>query len=487
MKTFDELEKAHRNLTIGLEKEGAMGVLALSGTKTTASLHSQKPLKLKGDDRGWFDLRLDAPEVGDIFLHHALVTNTTTRMGAPTAHETKIYPNVIAFGASAINADGSVAMVAFTLEKLSSFFDYQVFERLSLYKLGDKKLEELRALRKEQGGGDQDDHDFFAPTEVHLTHRVPRFLKFRVGQRIYEVFGAGRSQSGWASVKMESWPRAIIKFDTPVSIDTALDYVWEWRRYFESMAMEAMQPLEISVAGSKKSRAATAELYLPGLEPQPPSSETFGFWKGHIPLRTWKERRALSAAMKAWLDKGEERRAFRAAINKVLRRHRRRVIVQDIVTLCGGIESLEELKVPNNEISSDDVQALTSGAYAVAASAGIKVTEQRLKGLLGMLRMQSLQGKMKLMADAVQSLAPSDDCDVIVKAAMRLRNAAAHGQEVSRMLSPDTAPTIEGLLALCVFFDLLTSGVSAVAKAGRLREAFSEAVRELRQLAAAQA
>lgn len=320
-----------------------------------------------------------------------------------------------------------------------------------MYQVGSENLRAIRKLRTNKNRK----HDFFRPMDLYLVHTPPRILKFKVDNRTYEIEAGLTSKGlGWNGLELKVEPIATIRFDKPTSVDDALIHVWEWKRFYSQVAMEVLMPEAIAARVNRRSRSTELDLYFPNI---PTRNETrrggLHLHPGDIPYNLWKDRKELADVMQQWLSKEKERRIFRVALDQVLDRMAIRIDIGDIVSLCGGIESLSELN-EGSPISKEDIDKLAKGATRVAQEEKIGVTADRIHGLLGMLRQQSLPRRLNLMSRQLRSVVDKADCKLLTKAALELRTTAAHGRSIAENSMPKIGPTVEGLAAFCALFDL---------------------------------
>lgn len=465
MKTFDEIASKWRRTNVTVDEDGVSGagVVVADGRASEAVLTSNEMLGAERRDRnGWFDLRLKTTNGNGILLHNALTV--TSRM--PTArggqYEDTTFPNLIIFESHCLDRGGRVKAIRFAADKLHYFFHYRHIES---HYLSNPPLEILRALKniRKLPQYYPREYDIFRPTEVRIVHRFPRPVRFRVADRTYgvDVWPPGGTEFG-------SDAHLQIGFDDPVSIDTALDRVWEWRRFFSQCALEAL-PLRYLAGRGRKAGAGFASFYLPNVAIQPASNaSTDGFHPSEAPLSGWQDRTSFAAVMKQWLQREEERSRFRANLDRVIEESKKRSELDHITTLCAGIESLSEFQQAA-VFKAGDIEALVEGASSAARAASIDVTDDRLRGLLSMLNSQGLPQRLKMLGRVVQpDIGQAKFADLILST-LDLRRVAAHGHPVTDLSLPKLAPTIEALLAACVIWDLKTSGMPIGTSPARLK------------------
>jgi len=452
MDSFAALEERYRRAPVKIADPSsgdAAGFLVLDRGRTRAILSSTNELGVSYGKQGWFDLRLRNSGDEPLILHNALFLNATRFGKGP--FENHLFPNVVIFNADRITKDLKVRSVAVQLRSLGSFFHYQIVEHISTYALRKKGKAKLLAqlrLRKSER------NIRFNPRDIFLVHRPPTAVKFQVDRRKYSVFMGWTSSHGWGSkLDVSVEPIAAIDFGESIDLDEAIDRVWEWKRFFSQVAMHSLDLQTFAARSQRQPRHSFASLYFPN-EP----TTTAQVHPGDIPLNLWKDRKQFSQIMQQWLSKESERRVFRVAVDHVLEASTGRVAPEDLVTLCGAIESLPELQSPS-ALKQADVDAMASGAVAAARELKIKIDEQRISGLLGMLKKDSLSGRLNRLMESFSTEIHQNFSKLLVASINDLRNAAAHGALLSEMKRPKVAPTIRGLLAACITYDLATSGM----------------------------
>ena len=484
MKSFNELEKRFQRTAVrgaSTNTRSAAGMLLLARDKTEVVLSSSRPLSHHRDDNGWFDLRLRAGNGETILLRNALTVRTTkTTYGVSrTAFEETIFPNIVIFNGKQLGEGAFVNSITFSFAALRCFFYYQYFEWISLHRATKTDLDTIKKLRRR---GPRGSSDFFRPTELYVLHRPQRLFTFAANDQTYSAF-AGLSALGpsWNNIQVQAQVYATIKFAKSTTIDEAIDRVWQWKRFFEQIALQPFSVDALSVRLKSTSSGIAADVYLPNVGP-----EDAEIHPGDLPLNRWKDRSQLVNAMRAWLLKDDARRLFRATAARVIDRSRKRISIDDVVSLCAGIESLAELG-ENPSISPAQIDALAAAAQAAAATHSIEVDSNRIKGVLGLLQHQSLPRRLKLLAKKLQPSVSKRDGELIADAVRDLRKVAAHGQALPKTVHPKIGPAVEALLGLCVLYDLTTCSVpisanesSYIAAMKRVRGAVDE-LRRLKQ------
>ena len=221
-------------------------------------------------------------------------------------------------------------------------------------------------------------------------------LSFKVDGHRYEIFvGSKRSGLGWKKIDFQTDPIATIHFAEPLEIEAAMDLAWQWRRYFEVLALRPIPWTSLTARAGRGRAMREAEFYLPNHDSGAVDrSAPFQLWLGNIPLNRWSERSALAAAMKTWTEREDARSRLRRAVQSVAKNLRERSSLDDIVTLCAGVESLAELR-GQPALSSDQTRVIADGAIAVAKANGIAIEDARLRGVIGGLQNQSVDRRGK--------------------------------------------------------------------------------------------
>lgn len=463
MRSAAEFEKRYASVPVRLAMKGrsGSGVLSLAGPDTQVTLSSSEYQRERDPHTGWFDLVLEQNNGAKILLHNALTNTTGMPHGERREWEYRIFPNLVVLDAEQILPSGKVRSISFTADGLEDIFYYELAEWQSLHGAPARTLKALRNLRSIEKVYPRD-YEYFSPRDVYLLHRLPRVLRERVGDRIYEIW-LGLSERHHHNA-LTLAPRAIatLRFDRAVPLDTALDAVWAWRRFFQQLAMKPLPFGEMSCRGSGRRQQRSSDLYFPNMEQDAPkaSRHPIEFRASHVPYGQWKHRRKFAEAMRRWLEADERRRLFRARVDRVLEQMRHETSSRLVMDLCAAIESLTELKGPS-AVSDKDVAAIADAAGAAAAKATPPIPKDRVRGLLALLQHQSLPQRMKLLAAALEPELDKADAREIIKSARDLRNFEAHGSYWDEMTMPLVAPTLDALASLCVFWDLKTSGFPA--------------------------
>ena len=212
----------------------------------------------------------------------------------------------------------------------------------SSFDLDDRSKSLLKSLRYSE----ENKFDNFDLSHIYICHSPREVLQFEIEDRKYSIWSGGRGTFlDWHGINLSVEHGATVEFKTPVRLDEALDRVYEWRQFFNQMAMVPLSISAISVAATNRKRAAEGEVYIPYLtETKKIRRGLYGLRPAHIPLNRWEDRDRLASCMRSWLSASESRRAFRGRIDGVIEHMQRGTRQSDISELCAGIDSLVELK-----------------------------------------------------------------------------------------------------------------------------------------------
>lgn len=450
MKSFSELESEFSKVAVRAEDPGlgASGYLSVAKAETEVSITSAEYFERNADRNGWFELRLRIASGDTVLLHHALMRSSG---GIPPDIESKIFPNVLIFGAQRLSSDGRVSSVVFSFAEMRYFFWYHQIEWIGLFKARAGKLKSIKSLREDNPYFEK--HGHFDPSAIFVLHQFPRAFRFKIEDRTYSVFpGINQRGLGWGGLTLTPRPFARIDFAEPVSLDNAIDHVRDWKRYFTQVAMEDL-PLEGLSVYAKRSRQG-ADVYLSNLK----SHESRQLHPGDIPLNGWDERKKLGRVMQQWLSKQDERKDLRSAIDRVILRSSQGRSVEDIVVLCSAIDGLAELK-QSSGLTKQDVETLAAAASGASRRKKIVVDPKRIKSILGGLQHLPLRSKLELLMKRIGSAVPTNLSQRLVPSVLKLRQSGAHGGSITELANLRTAPTAEALLGCCILYDQLTSGL----------------------------
>jgi hypothetical protein len=442
------------------------GRVTLAGNNTSADLETDTYLGRETTEEGWFDISLRQSNTSKILLHNSIRLQTAD---SPFHHghwRQSIFPNVVVLDSQHLDDKCQVAKISFRLEKLGYFFRYETIEEHHLGDSADDFLAFLKRLREDAStrydfSRAATDYDFEAPREIVVVHESPEEIRFQVGNNTYSVFIGYWSGGGvFNSVNMRHEPIASIEFDEPLSLDDAINAVWVWRRFFHQIAFGSLSLIGLSATGQASERPSWARLYLPNEreygERKTTSSE---FHPSDVPLSNWKQRGRLIELMSLWLE-GEGRHSrFRVFLDHVLQEHRTSNSLDHVTMLCSAIESIPDLVGPKS-LNKDLLTKVADAAHAKAESLNLGISVNRFKGIIGQLANAPLSDRIRTLISSVANNLSEAQTNNLIRHTMRLRTLAAHGNASEPLRQPVLPPVIQALTALCVLYDLKTSGLT---------------------------
>ncbi|MCJ2189029.1 hypothetical protein [Novosphingobium beihaiensis] len=458
MYTFEEIEEKFAAAHVRVcGKDDLAGILRIAKRDTTIDLLSSEFFHLEGGDHGWFDLEMIGPDGAKFFAHNALSSGTGNRSGRDrqTLHFASVHPNILVMDSNGLDANRHVAAVRFHIEGIENFFHYQYTEPLDCFGMS----EEARATLLDMRYNPEQPKDFAAPDRVFIVHELGEVLDFKVEERRYRIWMGGNGGFGsWHRIRYRVFPIAAISFDEPVTIDEALDRIWEWRRFFVQLAMQHLSFEGIGFLANHDDRAAIGSVYLPNTDRRKRERGYYELHPAYIPLNRWGDRERLAGAMQTWLKRDGRRRAFRARLDRVLDNMNRRMDQMDLVELSAGIDSLNELD-SKTKFPSGTVDAMVEAAGKAAEGQKVGIDPGRLRGILSQLQRRSLAEKMKELGRRAMPDADFKDIELVVATARKCRDDAAHRGAVSEQREAHIGPAVEALASMCVAFDLCDAGV----------------------------
>ena len=477
----NEFEEFHGDsfkdeITVFKKEEGDQlsGTIKLAGQNTMVDLLSEKLVGHNTTIEGWFDLvvyknhRVEGDD--PILLHNAL------KVGGGNFHKdigrwrTKLYPNVIVYGADALGDDFTIRSVQFSIEHLEKFMPYQDVESHYVDRLDDdtwaKVLKTLKTLRTSTRdwlyGSNESRHektyDFDEPKRVHVEHKRPRDLLFNVLGNDYELWGTTSLCGGFGIAGGRVFNFVHINFPEAKTIDETLEVVEDCTRFFSQVVFEQLDLLAVSASGCSKPDSERAEFYMPNLVRSTPKQSSPHMHPIYIPFTRWVERHKFVAFLTAWLNRDKERREFRRRVNNTLLGRSTSDPITQIGTLCAAIDSLPDFKEPR-EITSGTLKAMASAAHEVALKSGATIELDRLRDVLGGLNKTRLRRKIEQLIDYIRPDLNPEERSQLIKHTFRLRQSAAHGQTSGNGIEPYALPVSQALSAACVLYDLSSCGV----------------------------
>jgi hypothetical protein len=486
MDVFSVVEDKFRRTPVRvIDFDDTNGVLRLRGRKTKLHLSSETWVHPEQEDEnGWFDLRVRAADGRELLLHHSLMLSSEIhhQEDETEAHSAAIFPNVVIDNINGLSPERRVQRIQFRLKGMHHFFHYQLAEALRGYQITSDQVETLRAMRYSP----ERESNIFAPSQVYVVHEFPAFVNFRVEDRAYQVWSGGSFSGGnWDRIAARTYPVGEIAFDEPVTIETALDRIWEWRRFFTQMGMAHIPFEAISVSGSLDERAPSANLYLPNLKRRPKLAKgRYALSPRNLAFNFWADREQLGEAMRVWLGLDSERRGFRARLDQVIERMNTRTDTRDLVDLGSAVDSLNELS-PVSVLPAGLLDSMVNAAHFASEQANAGIGRNRISGLLGSLQRPSLAMRFSNLGGFVTPALNRDEASLLARSATTIRNASAHGGAVSEQIQPRVSPTIEALTALCARFDLESCGIPSHSSANArttTKIRFDEGMEQLRSL-----
>lgn len=431
--------------------DDAHGVLSLDGPDSTVTLTGNLPIAGESVP-GWFDLRLGCPDGREVLIHNAVRTSMSFPSGSSVRSAT-YFPNMVVDNASSVGAEGMVRSVTFALEGWHKCFAYNYVETLDVF---GNPPESLRAALEASRFEFYRD-EMFAPEQVFVVNDLGTIIDFDVGGRRYSIFAGQQNRVGRRQLNVEFRLLGTIQFPEPVDLETATDACWDWRRYFNQMAMSELSFTGMAVASELDPTAPCGNLYLPYEESVERPRQREPVAARHMPLNQWNERDAARDAMRKWLGQQGDRRVFRSALDRVLSRPGH-VSTEDAVALCAGIDTLQALR-SRESLPVGALDAMTSATIAAAKKFNAAIEEDRVRSLLGSLQNDDLRRRLWRL---VQIAAPETDqteVEHLIANLLPLRLFGAHGRLPAQNNELLAGPTVEALAALCARYDLQDAGV----------------------------
>ena len=459
MHPFDKIAAENSTLPVSVVGKPAIrGFIKLDGRKTRIELSSTKFFHFKTDDHGWCDLALRGPKGLRITAHNAVFSGAGNSWGSGRRqmHHASIFPNMLIMDSRGHSAEGKVAQISFYLEGFNNFFHYQYTEQLRSFDLDSEAKNFLKSLRY----SDENEFDTFDISHIYICHSPREVLQFENEGRKYSIWSGGRGTFlDWHGINLTIEHGATIEFQTPVTLDEALDRVYEWRQFFNQMAMVPLSITALSIAASNRKRAVEGEMYIPYLTEQKEVRKgIYGLHPLHIPLNRWEDRETLANCMKSWLSASAARRAFRGRVDGVIEHMQKGTRQSDISELCAGIDSLVEL-AQKSTLPMNLIESAANAAFQAFGNEVNNISVERIQGMLGQMQNPSLSEK--IMALAAQAFPENykRDTDLVIKLANKIRQDAVHRAAVRDQLNSVLQPVVDALACMCVAFDLRQSGV----------------------------
>jgi len=456
MKSFENLEREHSQSPVRFLESNtvtASGVLVLNGNQSELVLSSSENLEFVHNESGWFNLKLQGANGQTILLQNALTILSSTHHQSQSRPEftEKIFPNVVVFNAQFLEEEACINRISFSFPAMKFFFHYQFMERFGIHNADITLMETIEILRKKKNRKS----DFSNPTELYIVHHPEDdLLNFEIDGRQYSVSLTTRTNGlAMNQIDVVAEPIGTIAFVKPLKIDEALDFVWEWRRFFEQMAFSPINVTSVSVRSPKSPPYQSSDVYLPNVDKTMCDIRPY-----EIPLNRRENSNELAKVTREWLLQEDTRRIFRVSLSRVIERSRHCESLDDIVTMCAAIESMSELKEPSSLLPAH-IEIISNAAVSEANKHNIAIDSNRIRGVLKLLENQSLPRQLKVLTAMLPAALPKKDVDRVMKVVLDLRKVAAHGHTLPEITMPKIWPTVQALLSICILFDLSTSGV----------------------------
>jgi hypothetical protein len=459
MHPFDKIAAENATIPVSVVGKPAIhGFLKLDDRKTSIELSSTKFFHFDTDEHGWCDIALLGPKGLRITAHNAVFSKTGQSWGSGRRkmHYASIFPNMLIMDSRGHSTDGKVAQISFYLTGFNDFFHYQYTEQLNPFDLDDNAKSLLKSLRYSE----ENTFDTFDLSHIYICHSPRTVLQFEIEDRKYRIWSGGRGTFlDWHGINLSVEHGATVEFKTPVSLDEALDRVYEWRQFFNQMAMVPLPISAISVAATNRKRVVEGEVYIPYLTEKKKSRRgLYGLHPKHIPLNRWEDRDKLANCMKSWLSASASRRAFRGRVDGVIEHMQRGTRQSDVSELCAGIDSLVELK-QKSSLSKKLIESASQAAFLAFGESAPSITVERISGMLGQMQNRSLSEKMLALAALAFPENYQTDAELIISLASKMRQDSVHRAAVRDQLNSALQPVVEALACLCIAFDLGQSGV----------------------------
>ncbi|MEM6827032.1 MAG: hypothetical protein AAF553_03740 [Pseudomonadota bacterium] len=459
MKSFAELESENQFLPILKTGGDLAGYIHLDGSDTKVSLTSEGFHHFDGDEVGWFELEVVDRRGSQILLHNAL-NKSSSMPGLASGkragfYTSEIYPNVVIVGAENLRKDRTLSSLSFEFEGAENFFVYDTIEWLSFWQ-EPRKREVLKHIRKSAWKPPRASRlksDVNDPFDIYVIHRSKTYLDFEIeDMRIRVTHTQSHSGFGWTGLEIKLCPTVSITFDNPVSIDDALDRVWRIKGFFDQVATSDLRVKALSFSKFKKGWPA-ASVYLPN-EIRKTAGRQLDIHPIYVPFSRWKERKKFQQVFKAWLQKSDKRRFFRAATRLSFLRLEDRQDPTLLPILMAGVESLKELEAPS-QLSKETIALMVNAASEVEPTIELHF----IKAALGALRRTSPRSRLEVILNQTLNDGDANEIPQLARRIVDSRNDVAHGRNFQNAQSTMTGTLAEFLANLCVEYDLETCGM----------------------------
>lgn len=370
------------------------------------------------------------------------------------ARSAVLFPNMLVDNAEALDSDNRLQRISFGLDGWHACFAYNYVESLNVFGSPSESLSKALDTARYDFARDEP----FEPHDVYVVNDLGTLVDFEVDGRQYTIFAGWRTRSG-SRDRLDVQVQLIgtITFPEPVDLETATDACWDWRRYFNQMAMASLPFTGMAVAATTDPMSPRGNLYLPNERGSSSRRTDRRADSYHMPMNQWHERIEAGEAMRSWLARQEDRRVFRAALDRVLARPGH-VAIEDAVALCAGVDSLAELST-RESLPRQVLNEMAEAAIAAAAASGLQLDANRVRGLLGSLQNEDLRRRLKRLAEIA---APETDQELVdrwIEILLPIRLFGAHGRTPATDNDLIAGPAVEALMALCARYDLQSAGI----------------------------
>lgn len=375
----------------------------------------------------------------------------------------EVFPNIVVFDADALGDSRSVCQISFCLDRLETFFHYELVEYHNLYGADGAADEMLRTLRKiasdrENYPRELGDYDFADADEVYFIHNAPD-IRFKALNLEYQIYLSRCGLfPGRLNATVDHKAMITISFPEPFSLEAALDAVWCCKRFFNQLAFEELNVTAISVSGSLGPQAKHADLYLSNhSRPEPRKRGRYSLQPGDLPFNSWREKDRFVSLFKNWLEADADRERFRIFVDHVLCSFGKSYSPFQVGQLCAAIDSL--IIGENDKKISDVLPSMAEAAHSAASAQGVDLTVERIRGALGLIANPPLRDRLNQLFE--NELAATDEKKraTFWKNIRKYRSISAHGGRSVDLVDRHLLPTIQAFLGLCILYEMSNAGM----------------------------
>lgn len=293
MEDFDEVKNRLRRVNVTVPDYGnAHGVLSLDGENSSIELTGNLPFG-NVPPPGWFDLRLHEANGRTIFAHNVIRTS----MSFPSGSELRsavLFPNMLVDNADALDSNNRLRSISFGLDGWNACFAYNYIETLNVF--GSPSV----SLRTDL---DSARYDFacdepFAPDEVYVVNDLGGLVNFEANGLQYSIYAGRQTRHGRDRLDIRTKLVGTIEFPEAVDLETATDACWDWRRYFNQMAMATLPFTGMTVAATTEPTSQRGNLYLPNERGPISRRQDTKTDPHHMPMNQWHGRVPCRACQK---------------------------------------------------------------------------------------------------------------------------------------------------------------------------------------------